>query len=250
LLDLPYTLSDPLTLAVTLDKAMARRIVSPEIPVARAVLVEEERDQQNLADLDFPVVAKPNDEGSSKGIRRGSLCRNVAEAVFECRRLGVEYACPVLVEEYLPGTEVTVAVCGNGKSRRVLGMMEIAPTVEAPEPFLYSIEMKREWRTRVRYYIPPRLSPAIIETLIAYAVSACCLLGCRDLARIDFRLDREGRPRFLECNPLPGLDPENSDIVILTRRTLTYQNLVQGILQEAARRHGMIAFSPAKWSDL
>jgi len=65
------------------------------------------------------------------------------------------------------------------------------------------------------------------------------LLGCRDLARIDFRLDAAGQPVFLECNPLPGLNPESSDIVILTRATLSYDNLVQGILLDAMQRYGM-----------
>ncbi len=243
LLGLPYTLSDPLTLAATLDKAIARRIVSPEVPVARAVLIGgeagEEAEERQLADLRFPAVVKPNDEGSSKGIRRESLCRTPAEAAGQCRWLRARYACPTLVEEYLPGAEVTVAVRGNGACRSVLGMMEIAPAEECSEPFLYSVEVKRDWRRRVRYHVPPRLPARETETIRAYALAACRLLGCRDLARVDFRLDPHGQPRFLECNPLPGLHPENSDVVILSRDILTYQELVQGILLEAARRCGV-----------
>jgi D-alanine-D-alanine ligase len=63
-------------------------------------------------------------------------------------------------------------------------------------------------------------------------------LGCRDVARIDFRLDGGGRPFFLECNPLPGLNPMTSDIVILSRGILPYRRLVQRILTEAALRTG------------
>jgi D-alanine-D-alanine ligase len=102
LLGLPYTGSDPLTLAATLDKSIARRIVAPDVPVPNAV------------DPRYPVIVKPNDEGSSKGIRRDSLCFTAAEARDRARDLERLYGCPVLVEEFLPGPEVTVGISGNG----------------------------------------------------------------------------------------------------------------------------------------
>jgi D-alanine-D-alanine ligase len=239
LLGLPYTGSDPLTLAVTLDKSMARRIVSPDVRVARGVLVEEDADREGLAALRFPVLVKPNDEGSSKGIRHESLCHEIFEAVERTEWLRARYGCPALVEEFLPGAEITVGLCGNGSGVEILGLMEIAPTDELGEPFIYSIEMKRDWRRRVRYYIPPRLPPPQTDLIRDYALTAWRLLGCRDFARIDFRIDRDGRPAFLECNALPGLNPENSDLVIMLRQSLSYDQLVQGILLDAARRHGM-----------
>jgi D-alanine-D-alanine ligase len=248
LLGLPSTGSDPLTLALTLDKALARRVVSPEVPVARAVLVEwvpegmaegmPEGVAAELAALRYPVIAKPNDEGSSKGIRDGALAYDVDGAVERCRWLRARYDCPVLVEEFLPGAEVTVGVVGNGAEARVLGMMEIAPA-SGDGPFVYTVEAKRAWRRRVRYHVPPRLDAARLAEIGRLALTAYRLLGCRDIARIDFRLDGDGEPRFLECNPLPGLDPEYGDIVVLSRSLLPYEELVQGILRDAARRAGV-----------
>jgi GNAT superfamily N-acetyltransferase len=107
LLGLPYTGSDPLTLAVTLDKSIARRIVSPDVPVARAATRMDE-----LPALTYPVIVKPNDEGSSKGIRCNSYCPDLSSAEAQVRRLEDTYGCPVLVEEWLPGAEVTVAIAG------------------------------------------------------------------------------------------------------------------------------------------
>ena len=242
-LGLPITGSDALTLAATLDKAIARRIVSPEVPVARGVLVEGPADERTLAGLPYPVVVKPNDEGSSKGIQRESLCADVIAAVERCRWLRDRYACPVLVEEFLPGTEVTAGVRGNGSEASLIGLMEIAPA-EDRGPFLYSLETKRDFRRQVRYHVPPRLQAAHLEEIRSHALSAYRLLGCRDFARIDFRMDSAGRPRFLECNPLPGLHPESSDIVILSRMARPeherpYQRLVQGILRDAAERYGL-----------
>jgi D-alanine-D-alanine ligase len=240
LLEIPYTGSDPLTLAITLDKAIARRVVSPDIPVPRGALVATAADEDELAQLDYPVIVKPNDEGSSKGIRANAVVSNFAEAVERSRFLRAHYGCPVLVEEFLSGPEVTVGIVGNGEQARVLGMMEIAP-VENDGPFVYSLEVKRDFRRRVQYHVPPRLDPRTIELLRLLALRAFRILGCLDIARLDFRLDAAGRPHFIECNPLPGLNPESGDIVILSRGSVAYQDLVQGILGEAMARVGVQA---------
>ncbi|MBK5292709.1 MAG: D-alanine--D-alanine ligase [Acidobacteriia bacterium] len=238
LLGIPYTGSDPLTLALTLDKWLARRAVSPEVPVARAAKIESDADVPALETILYPAIVKPNDEGSSKGIRSDSVVSDAGEAADLCRRLRESYGCPVLVEEFLPGTEVTVGMAGNGKSTRLLGMMEVAPADEN-EQFVYSVEVKRDWRNRVRYYVPPRIDQGARKEVERLAMTAYVLLGCRDIARIDFRFDGNGRPRFLECNPLPGLDPDNSDIVLLSKRDIAYDHLVQGILLAAAGRNGV-----------
>jgi D-alanine-D-alanine ligase len=239
LLALPYTGSDVLTLAVTLDKMAARRIVGPDVPVARGVLVEIGDGEAQLEGLSYPVLVKPNDEGSSKGIREDPLCRDAASAYRRCRWLHEQYGCPALVEEFLPGAEVTAAVRGNGASAEVLALMEIAPAEDSPEPFIYSVEVKRDFRRRVRYHVPPRLAPQQLDTIRSYALTAFRLLGCRDIARMDFRLDASGQPRFLECNSLPGLNPHTSDIVIGSRGLLSYERLVQGILENAMKRAGI-----------
>lgn len=248
LLGLPCTGSDPLTLAVTLDKAVARRVVSPEVPVAPGLLVEDDADEAALDALPYPVLVKPNDEGSSKGIRNDPVARDPAAARARCRWLRDTYGCPVLVEGFLPGAEVTVGVLGNGRDAHVIGAMEIGPAEEERAPFVYSLEVKRDWRRRVRYHVPPRLSPDVQAELERLALQAYRLLGCRDLSRMDFRLGADGRPRFLECNPLPGLNPVTGDIVLLSRAHLPHERLVQGVLQSAMRRvAGSAAAAEARW---
>ncbi len=237
LMGIRYTGSDPLTLAVTLDKWTARRIVSPEVPVAAAVLVRGESDFGRLRQIRYPAMVKPNDEGSSKGIRRNSVADSESAALERVRRLRSQYGCAVLVEEFLPGPEVTVGVIGNGESRRILGLMEIAPREETGR-FVYSLEMKRDFARQVRYHVPPRLPAAVQEKIGDLALLAYEMLGCRDVARLDFRLDAAGEPYFLECNPLPGLNPESGDIVILSRARMAYEALVQEIFRHALQRTG------------
>jgi D-alanine-D-alanine ligase len=235
-LGMPYSGSDPLTLAVTLDKWMARRVVSPDVPVAAGVLFNDDAD---LTTLRFPVIVKPNDEGSSKGIRDGAVCLDRAAAIRRALEIQCKYGCPVLIEEFLPGAEITVAVRGNGSSAVVLGAMEISPAVDSGEPFVYSVEVKRDYLRQVCYHVPPRLSATHMAEVGEYALTAYRLLGCRDFARMDFRLDATGEPRFLECNPLPGLNPLSSDLVILSRGLVPYEKLVQGILLDAMARAGI-----------
>jgi D-alanine-D-alanine ligase len=241
MLNLPSTHSDAVTLGITLDKALARRVVAPDVRVPAGILVEEADDVPPALSLRFPVVVKPNDEGSSKGIRDDSVALDAPGAHRLVTRLRQEYRCPVLIEEYLSGAEVTVAVVGNGADARVLGMMEIAPTSLSTQ-FLYSVEAKRAFRERVRYFMPPRVSTVAARELHEFSLCAYRLLGCRDVARFDFRLDDCGRPHFLECNPLPGLNPDTSDLVILSRDILPYDELVRGIFVAALRRYDM---SPA-----
>jgi len=253
LLGIPFTGPDALTLAVTLDKAMARRIVAPDVPSARAVLWPGPDAPTGACDalgaLSYPAIVKPNDEGSSKGIGGDAVADGPREAEAKCRRLFETYGCPVLVEEFLPGAEVTVGILGNGPEARVLGLMEIAPAEPAPasgegdgdgegERFVYSRIVKRDYRRRVRYHFPPRIPVATLDTIAARALAAYRLLGCRDAARLDFRLDAAGEPLFLECNALPGLDPENSDLLILSRGVggPSHGDLVRGILADAMRR--------------
>jgi D-alanine-D-alanine ligase len=234
----PFTGSDALTLALTLDKALARRVVSPEIPVAPGMLLEDEPWDDLFSGLRFPVIVKPNDEGSSKGIHFDTLAIDSRAATAVARRLRESYRCPLLVEEFLPGAELTVALAGNPPDVRLLGIMEIAPALE-DGPFVYSLEMKRDFRRRVAYHIPPRLDAPLLATIERYAREAYLLLGCRDIARMDFRLNASGQPCFMECNPLPGLNPETSDIVILTAGAVPYDRLVQGILLDAFYRTGV-----------
>jgi D-alanine-D-alanine ligase len=238
MLNLCVTHSDAVSLGVTLDKMLARRVVTPDVPVAPAMFIDIVDPVPSVYPLVFPVVVKPNDEGSSKGIRDDSIASDVNEADHLVRRLRRTYGCPILVEQYLPGKEITVGLIGNGATSEILGLMEIEP-VDATSHFLYSVEAKRAFRERVRYHVPPRLPCATLRDIERYARTAFRLLGCRDVARCDFRLDAAGVPHFLECNPLPGLNPDCSDLVIMTRHKLSHRELVHAIFEAALQRYGM-----------
>lgn len=241
MLDIPYSGSDPLTLAVTLDKTCAKRLVqSAGGAVPKGYVVEMHDDLAALAarhDVGFPAIVKPAWEGSSKGIRSQCLVRqlrDLAEAIASLRR---DHRQPIVVEEFIQGDELTVGVLGND-APRVLGIMRVLPS-QPSDHFVYSLEVKRDFRRQVRYECPASLPEATLETIGQAALLAYRTLGCRDVSRVDFRL-RGGIPYFLEVNPLPGLNPESSDLVILARLTgWTYEQLIEAILQAALTRTAM-----------
>jgi D-alanine-D-alanine ligase len=240
MLDIPYTGSDPLTCAVTLDKDCAKRVArSAGVVCPRGVVLRPGDDAGEVIRTDpafpgYPALLKPAWEGSSKGIRNKCLVESAEELLEVVESLRRDHRQPILVEEFIGGEEVTVGLVGNDVPQ-VIGVMRVIPRQNA-ERFVYSLEVKRDWEALVRYECPPRLPTAHIEAVRQASVQAFRVLGCRDVSRIDFRV-RDGVPYFLEVNPLPGLNPETSDLVILARMSgWTYNQLIESILNATLER--------------
>jgi D-alanine-D-alanine ligase len=237
MLGIPYTGSDPLTLAVTLDKDCAKRLVASErVAVPRGLVVAPGDDLDRLLAgwARGVTIVKPAWEGSSKGIRSKCLAETREELRAVVYSLWQDHRQPVLMEEYVTGEEITVGMVGNG-TPRVIGILRVLPT-NPTDRFIYSLEVKRDYQRQVRYECPARLPVDQLRAIEEAARKVYRVLGCRDVSRIDFRL-RDGIPHFLEVNPLPGLNPESSDLVILARLAgWTYAELIEAILQAALDR--------------
>jgi D-alanine-D-alanine ligase len=238
MLSIPYTGSDPLTLALTLDKDLAKRVVSSRgLKTPRHLSLNSLRPlgDDDLRRLRYPLMVKPSYEGSSKGIRLGSRAGSLREVNEQVRRLFSDYEGPVMVEEFLGGQEFTVGVIGNSPPR-VIGAMMIRHRTLPAEDFLYSLEVKRDWKNQVEYLVPPPIDGGLLQKIEDLALGAYTALGCRDVSRVDIRL-HHGEPHFLEVNPLPGLSPEYGDLVIMARKMgWSYEQLVLDIFNNARER--------------
>jgi D-alanine-D-alanine ligase len=234
--DQPYTFSDPLTCAVTLDKALAKRVVRDHgLPTAPFVLVERPEDAAAV-DLALPLFAKPVAEGSSKGVTRLSRIETREELVAACAELIATFHQPVLVESFLPGREMTVGIVGNNGDARVLGVLEVA--FRAGADSAYTALNKREYETWIDYSMLD--GEPLAQRARELALASYHALGCRDLARVDLRCDAAGEPCFLEVNPLPGMHPTYSDLPILAGRAgIPYAELVGQVIETSARRWGL-----------
>ena len=241
MLGIPYTGSDPLTLATTLDKDCAKRLVAAHgVQTPHWIIYRGDWPSQRheLAALSFPVFVKPACEGSSKGILTSSVIEHSDELQQVLTQLVEVYRQPVLVEEYIEGDELTVGLVGNDPAE-ILGVMRVLPSDAVAARFVYSLEVKRDWRRQARYECPAPLSGSDTATVERAALACFAALGCRDVARIDFRL-RDGVAYFLEANPLPGLSPESGDLVILSRLVgVEHRELIARILQAAMERHAL-----------
>jgi D-alanine-D-alanine ligase len=249
MLKIPYTGSDPLTLAICLDKARTKEILSYyKIPNSKFLVVDD-LSQATKIELDFPLVVKPISEGSSKGIFSSSFVRNINELTKEIERILSEYNQPAIIEEFLSGREFTVAVLGNGKSAQLMPIVEIN-FKEFPEDFipLYSYEAKWILDTKenpLDVFTCPALLDKNLEAKIKDTVlKTFNTLRCRDWSRIDVRLDKNGEPNIIEINPLPGILPnqeENSCFPKAARAAgLNYSDMINRVLLESAKRYNII----------
>jgi D-alanine-D-alanine ligase len=236
LFDQPYLFSDPLTLAASLDKAVAKRLVRDAGVPTPAFAVAERSASELLNWIDFPAFVKPLAEGTGKGCEAASLVRTPRELHMAASRVLERHRQPALVERYLEGREFTVGIVGNGADARVLGVCEILlkPHAEANG---YSLQNKELCEDLVTYaYADDReMRLAGARALVAYQA-----LQCRDAARIDFRSDAHGEPHFLEANPLAGLNPWHSDLLILAAQNgVEFVALIGAILDAGLARYGL-----------
>lgn len=230
---IPYTFSGPELMTLTLHKAMTNAVVRTSgVATADFRLVREPADIDRV-NLPFPLFAKPVAEGTSKGISDRSMIRSKQDLREVCLDLLETFCQPVLVETYLPGREFTVGLLGCGAEARAVGVLEVA-AVGRGDASAYTYENKQEWRDRVAYEL---VDDEAAMNAAALALKAWRGLGCLDGGRVDVRLDEHGDPRFIEVNPLPGLNPESSDLPILWRLGgHEYSELVRSIFGSAMLR--------------
>jgi len=250
MLNIPYTGSDPLTLALCLDKSRAKEIMAFHgIPTPAFQVISHEEEIHSLR-VSFPVIVKPLHEGSSKGIFNNSVAHNLNELRKEAVSILMRYNEPVLIEQYLPGREFTVAILGNGSNLTVLPIVEIKfDTLPPGVTPIYSYEAKWIWDRAEEpleiFSCPARLTDRLREKIERICREAFTLLRCRDWCRIDVRLDGEGRPHIIELNPLPGILPnpeDNSCFPKAARATgISYNQLIQTVLLLAAERTEIIS---------
>jgi len=235
LLSIPYTGSDSKALTVTLDKSLAKKIVADAKIATPKALLFHDPSQKIPESLSYPCIVKPIAEGSSKGISSSSVVHEQSALQSAVEKIVTRYKQAALVEQFVGGREFTVGVLENG-CLDVLPPMEIIYLCGEPCP-IYSYAYKLEWQNFLRYDTKPLLTKALRLRLENYARRAFRALGCRDVARFDFRMDDKNHLYFLECNALPGLAPDWSDLCLISNAAgISHQELIQRILTPALER--------------
>ncbi len=261
MLQIPYTGSKILTMALTLDKPMTKRVLTyHELPTP-PFQVFEDVDEPISEDLKFPLFVKPSREGTGMGVSNKSIVNNERELFDQIEFVIRRYQQPALVERFIEGREVTVGVVGNLKtpaarrlpddeeSPRIQAGLQFFPPMEVDlKPFegtdiVYSNRLKVALADQLNYLCPAPLDSNLVDDLNWYTAAVFRVTGAKDVARVDFRLDRNDnwKPYILEINPLPGLSPGISDLVIEAAAIgMSHTELINLILNTALSRYKMI----------
>ena len=247
-LEVPYTGSNSVTLALALDKARTKQVLAAEsIPTPRWQLFSTPDTPLNPS-LRYPLIVKPNCEGSAIGIGRESVVFQEAGLRRRVAYIAARYRQDVLVEEFVAGVELTVGVLGQ----EILPVLEIDfSPCEVSGEFFYSWRMKEfqgdaSLGLAPNFYCPARLDGPTTSRVQDIALRAHRALSCRDLSRTDIRLSRDGIPYVLEVNPLPGLNPWDSSFPVMTSAAgLSHEALIRRIVALAMSRYHL----SGSWSN-
>ncbi len=262
MLRIPYTGSKVITLALSLDKPMTKRVLHyHDLPTPNFQSFERV-DEPLDENLTFPLFVKPSREGTGMGVSAQSIVRNEEELHAQVGAILERYKQPALVEEYIEGREVTVGVVGNlrGPVARRMPDNEDAPRIQAGLRFLppmevdlkpyletdvvYSNRLKVALADQLDYLCPAPLDNEMVDELSWLTAAVFRVIGALDVSRVDFRLDVKDnwKPYILEINPLPGLSPGISDLVIEADADgINHTELVNLILDTALERYGMVS---------
>ncbi len=240
LMGVPCTGSGVLSLALALDKAKSKQIFrAMGIPTPNFQLFAH-ADEPVDPRLKYPLIVKPNCEGSAKGILSSSVVSDETALRIQAGRVLELYDQAALVEEFIEGMELTVGILGEDQ---VLPILEVDFSgCRASGETFYSWRMKefqgnKEMCLNPQFWCPARLNPEVAKAVQAVAWKAAKALGVRDIARVDIRLSSDGIPFVLEVNPLPGMDPEESNLPIMTKAAgLAYESFILRLVQWAVER--------------
>ena len=230
---IPYVFSDGLVLALCLHKGLTKRVIRDAGLATPDFFVLENIEDVKKINLTYPLFAKPVAEGTGKGITGSSKINSLKELTEVCTELLEKFRQPVLIERFLPGREFTVGVLGTGEESRAIGLMEVV-YLDNEKTKIYSLENKENYEDVINYRIPEK---EITDKCYELAVNCWKVLGCRDGGRVDIRLDENGKPGFIEVNPLAGLNLIHSDLPILCKlQGINFVQLIEMIMESAKKR--------------
>jgi D-alanine-D-alanine ligase len=235
---IPFVGADGLTLAVTLDKVVAKKcFVADGVPTAKFFRAHSGDDLKKLNTAGFPLIVKTSQEGTSKGLTSASRVENFHELKKQVDLINTVYKQPALVEEFISGTEFTVPVLGN-KNPQAMPVVQYCMngSLDLGDQF-YTYQHVVE--KSVEYLCPAKIPASFAKKLKEIAIAAYKSVDCRDFGRVDFRVDRNGNPYVLEINPLPNLSEEEVFGMFPKVIGSTYAKVINQIVEYALERYGL-----------
>lgn len=233
--NIPFVGSDGLTLGMTLDKILTKKILIYEgIPTPKFLEVKDPGGSIDIASMRFPMIVKPRFEGSSKGLSEKSRVKNMIELKEQVDYIIDTYRQPALIEEFISGQEFTVAVIGNNPPEAMPPVqVRIDGELNLGDLFY---TFNRISSDRAGYICPAQIDDKLNIKLMDLAARTYKAVECKDFGRVDFRVDENGNPYVLEINPLPSLSTEDVFMFIAKHLGITYDDIIAKIINAALQR--------------
>jgi D-alanine-D-alanine ligase len=239
--DIPFTGCPFPTLCLARSKHLTKRLLQGAgLPTADFFVVEDL--PVPACPLDFPVFVKPAEQDASVGVDQGSVVTNQLQLNERVSHVLCTFGPPVLVEQFIDGREFNVGVI-DVPELRALPISEIL-FVDQAAGYWPIVTYDAKWKPGTRDYeaTPPRypadIRPRLADKLSSLACRAFRLLGCRDYARVDFRVRPPSRPYILEVNPNPDFSPTAGFAGGLQSAGLTHAQFTVDLVQAALARGG------------
>lgn len=237
MMQVPYVGADGLTLGLTLDKVLTKKVLLAEgIPTPRYFEITDVSSLDSI-DLKFPLIVKLRCEGSSKGLSDRSLVDTLDALKRQVNWLLETYKqSSVFVEEFIEGSEFTVAIIGNEK-------LQVYPVIQIQLDGQMDLGRKFFTFSYLRrgsdYICPAPIPEALRKRMQDLAVQTYRAVDCRDFGRVDFRVDAAGNPYVLEINPLPSLSIEDVFNFIAKNEGVPYAQIINRVLEASVQRCGL-----------
>jgi len=238
MIGIPFVGADALTLGLTLDKVMAKKIfIAENIPTPRFFEVKSVEELAQTNHRKFPLIVKPRFEGSSKGLSEDSRVENEEDLKKQVEFVASNYRQPALIEEFISGQEFTIAVIGNEPAQAMpVVQIKIDGKLKLNDKFYTFARITSD---KLEYICPARISEDLKNKLSVLAVKTYNAVECRDFGRVDFRVDNDGNPYVLEINPLPSLSTEDVFMNVANALGMTYEAVIGKILESAIKRYNL-----------
>ncbi len=246
---IPFTGGNASLLHLNLDKHLAKTVLaSYGISVPKGILIIE-KEQKIPDNLQYPLIIKPNSEGSSKGITQNSVVESHDQAQERINSLLKNYPAGLVVEEFIEGRELSIPFLESfpGKLLDIVEHTFDMDTIDGKYN-IYDYDMKQGGKgaEAINVVCPAKITPHEEKAVIKMAREVFDIMSCPDLGRVDIRLHTNGQPYFIELNPLPSLHPNASLMTAARSRGLEFRDVMRLLIRSAARRYGLAIKQPQK----
>lgn len=234
--DIPFVGSDALTMSLTLDKVFTKKILCAEgIPTAPFLTADTALSERQTLPFPLPAIVKPRWEGSSKGITGNARVNSRSALNRQIRRIAARYHQPVLIEKFISGREFTVAIIGNGKTATALPIAEMRAHGGDIGNRVY--ESRHVFTNDIQYQCPAPIDASLACLITDLALRTYRAVDCKDVGRVDFRVNPQGQPFVLEINPIPALNPQDVFGVVAKTMRWSYSQIIGYIVAATIKRY-------------